>query len=265
MLAFGMDDERQISLSLEGVLDLSTHASTTRALQTLLSDVEEQVTGERAKIYWSIPDRSDVVAVATPNGVDAGTIDDVMASAVRGFESVKVAEGRDVKWPDTFGPKSKKAVKRILRALNSVSAISVFAGEQEPVIIRHVVVQEEYGEERQPDEYGSVDGKLDLISVRSQLLFSVEEHGTGRHIRCTIGSEKLFGQAKNLLGARVVAEGMLRFAKNGEVTSIYDVRSLWCRPALKTAPDELVGALSGFTGGEDAADYVRGLRDEEDG
>jgi hypothetical protein len=72
------------------------------------------------------------------------------------------------------------------------------------------------------------------------------------------------GAAKEHLEKRVVVEGLIRYDRNGQPNSITEVKSIWPRPEPKKAIEDLIGSHPDFTGGVDAAEYVRQLREGDD-
>ena len=112
-------------------------------------------------------------------------------------------------------------------------------------------------------EFTSIDGVLDLISVRGRPHFSIREHNTNHHIRCVF-SDELFEVVKDLLRKRVVVEGLTRFNRDGTPTHISDIKTLWSRPDPKMAFGDLVGSRPDFTGGIPAGEYVRRMRTNDD-
>jgi len=257
------DDPVRFLVQLEGEVDLDTYRSAASALPALLRDIEAGVTGDKPRVAWKVLDEARLGVTAYPNGVSADTIRAIVQQARDGFQRVAEAEGKEVSWPSTFGTTAKNAVKRIVKSLQRVSAITVEVGTDAPLVIRHVKLLEEYGKRSPRLEYGSVEGLLDLVSVRGSLHFSVEDHISGRRISCTIG-RSLLQRAKDCLENRVVVEGLLHYDKHGQPTSITDVTSIWPRPDPKRTIEELVGSQPDFTGGVDAADYVRQLREGDD-
>jgi len=106
-------------------------------------------------------------------------------------------------------------------------------------------------------EISSLDGILDLISVRRGAHFGIEEHGTKRKVRCLFDGA-LLEEVKAALTKRVVVEGSVRFRRDGTPVRIY-VTSLFLRPVAGKIR-ELKGTMPGFTGDMTAEEYVRSLR-----
>src|SRR5208337_3842396 len=104
-----------------------------------------------------------------------------------------------------------------------------------------VALKEQFGRRIAPSETASIDGVLELISLRGRLHISIQEHGTDRRIRCTL-PDSLFGRAKNALGRRVVVEGVLHFSSTGEPYALTEIYDLWERPDEKRRLEEFRGS-----------------------
>ena len=112
-------------------------------------------------------------------------------------------------------------------------------------------------------EFSSLDGILDLVSVRGHPQCSLNEHGTGRHVLCELRDE-LFSKVKEALGHRVVVEGTVRYRRDGTPLSMVNVSTIWERPKVTRSLKDLIGAFPDFTGGMDAGEYVRQIRTDDD-
>lgn len=73
--------------------------------------------------------------------------------------------------------------------------------------------------------WSSVDGELDVISVRHQPSFVIYEHGTQYRVSCTFPDEWM-DTVKDYLGLRVIAEGYVRYREDGVPISLSQPTSL---------------------------------------
>jgi hypothetical protein len=253
-----------IRLQLEGEVDFVTFQVTARDLERVLRDIEEHITKRDSRIEWRWDDDAVITAIASPNGVAEPVITQIVKEARLGFERIARAAGGEIDWPPTFGRKARNALTRVVRKLNQVRAITVDTVHEAPLVIDHVEFKEKIGEPSVPKEFTSVDGVLELVSVRGRLNFTIEEHGTKKRIRCTV-SDELFQKAKDALGKRVVVEGTMRFTRDGQPSLLSNVTSIWERPPEKRKLEDLQGIIPDFTNGESAEDYVRSIRGERSG
>jgi hypothetical protein len=262
----------EIKLELAGAVNPDTVAHSTQDLIRALRNIESNITREAPKVQWRWRDDAAVWAIATPNGVDATTLRKICNEARLGLQRVKEAEGKEIDWPQSFGKPAQVSVKHLVRQLakepkdagtiktvGKPEAIRFYIDGQQPLFIEHVVVREEYGHKKRPAEPTSVDGVLDLISVRGGLRFEITEHGTKRKIACLIDSDTLLKQATKALGRRVVVDGMLEYKIGGAPKQVSQIKAIWARP--KAIPmKSFRGSLPKLTGGLSAEEYVRKIR-----
>jgi hypothetical protein len=186
----------QIALNLTAdELDGNTFRGTVTDLLDILKDVEEGLTQRKAKVKWQWDDEAILRFSASPNGLPESTLLEVVRIARNGFEKMVEAEGKHrVDWPQAFGNRAKRAVRSIIRRLDKVEAITIQTPAAAPLFIDHAILQEEFGAVTKPrtyTEFSSVDGMLDLISVRGRPHFVIQDHNTARRVRCTIPDEIL--------------------------------------------------------------------------
>jgi len=176
------------------------------------------------------------------------------------YEGFAAAAGESVRWPSTITPRAKRAISDVVRQANDLQSLSLSA-TGEPIL--HVTPHSGAGASLPPEstyvEYTSIDGKLDLISVRGNPRFTVEDYATHRRIACQFPPE-LMERVKDALGTRVVIEGKVKYRASGVPSSISDVKSIWTRPEPIKALDEMVGSKPDFAGDGSAEDYIRRMR-----
>ena len=90
-----------------------------------------------------------------------------------GFQRAEEADGRQVEWPGTFGIEAKRAVNKILGRLDELDYITVSVEGTAPLRIEQVVLRKVVGRRRGYSEVTSIDGVLDLISVRGRPSFTI--------------------------------------------------------------------------------------------
>jgi hypothetical protein len=258
-------DDVHLELSLQaGEVTFKTFEQSVREVEEALNDIERQITGKAPKVEWKWTDDPIVRAVASPNGVPAETLQRIVSNARLGFERIVEAKGGEVDWPQGLGTRAKRAIRRIVQKLEVVEAITVDSSAGPPIFIDQVTLQETIGKLRPPHEVSSIDGVLELISIRGRLHISIEEHGTGRRIRCIL-PERLLDKAKAALGQRVVLEGVAYLTPEGEPSLLREITDLWARPNETRRLEDLRGSAPRFTEDEAAEEYVHGIREHRNG
>lgn len=251
--------DSEIVITLSGPkVDSRLVSFTIRSLRAALDEIERSITNEAPQAIWETED-SEVRIVASANGVSADTLAQIQHDFLDGFAA---AAGRPTPWPATVTPAARRAIGELVRQANELDAITA-GGMGAP---SHLVTREELAQlpvqravERTYSEYTSIDGKLDLISVRGTPRFVIQDFASTKRVNCRFNDE-IIDRVKEALGKRVVLEGMVKFRADGTPMSIARVDSIWTRPEPVRDIDALIGSKPDFTGGDDAEDFVRRRR-----
>lgn len=117
--------------------------------------------------------------------------------------------------------------------------------------------------EEEWEAWGSVEGYLQMVSIRHSPVCSIYDSLTDHRIECRYPDD-MFSQVKEALGKRVLASGDLRHDRRGYVRSIR-LHSLVAFPDDNELPtvESTAGIAPGITGGLSVTEYVRRLRDEQ--
>ena len=252
-------DEVRFVLELQGEVDIGTFDSSVHDVRNLLEDIAARIAP--AAVAWRWDDTPCVGLVATPNGADHAALRRIVEEALAAFTSVASAENGQVVWPEAVSNKGIRAITRLLGRLDRIGAVTVKADDLPPLTIDYAKITKEVGERTDPSEYTAIEGYLDLISVRGHLRFSIQDQLSGKHVRCTV-SDSMLQEVKEHLGKQVVAEGLLRYDRNGLPYALSEITGIWERPHETRPIEALVGALPDFTGPMSPEDYVRHLRGE---
>lgn len=118
------------------------------------------------------------------------------------------------------------------------------------------------GPDRAPfREWTTLVGILDTASVRGGGKFEIKDRLNGSIIKCEFDREEKLDEVRHGLACRVEISGVAEFNADSEPTfmRVETIKTL-DQPNLATVED-----LSDidFTGGQDHADYITGLRDDE--
>lgn len=103
-------------------------------------------------------------------------------------------------------------------------------------------------------EYGTIEGDLEVISVRAENSCSVWEAVTNRRVRCRLTDDQLVW-AKESLGRRVAVTGTIKYRKKGEPVEVQVDRIRVLRPT--TVPPPIIDVTDGLP----SEKHVRRLRD----
>lgn len=255
----------QLTVELGQRIPFATYEFVAHRLLTILEDVESRIAGQDHAAHWVIQDDATVRIAASPNGVSAATLRNVVDEVQRGFGSTDVPDGQQVTWPPGMGQAARRAIGDIVgRLKKDLDAITIIADDGPPLTIERAPAPGQMAKHlRGYVEYGQIDGFLDLISYRGGPHFGIEEHVTGRRIRCTFPGS-LFDDVKAALRQRVVLEGMIHFRRDGTPVSVREIKHFFLRPRETRPISDLIGSLPNFTEGVPAGEYVRRLREADD-
>lgn len=108
---------------------------------------------------------------------------------------------------------------------------------------------------------GSVEGRLETISLHGPARFVVYHAVTKKAVVCRMDPDKLLDDAKKALGHRVVVTGLVQYNMRGEPARLLveKIRVLRERDELPPA-QQFAGADPDFTGDLASADYLRHIR-----
>ena len=244
-----------------GRMPLTFFVRTTQDLQKLLRAIEEAQLGEAPHAQWEI-DADRIQIAASVNGVSAEDLESIVNDA---YQSLKATDARDdAGIPRTVDDQGKRLTRSIVNRAKRTVPVTVETLGQEPIYIETEPPQQTgVSSPRRRREiqtaWGSVDGQLDVISVRRRAHFVIYEHASKNQIRCTFPDEWM-ETVKELLGDRVIVEGNLRYRPDGSVSTLALPTSISPVPEPQRSLADFRGALPGISGELSSADYIRQLR-----
>lgn len=203
----------------------------------------------------------DVVPVLSDGGVDApAALESVLATVFAGFEELRreprIPQGFDVRAVEVTKKLAARAGRGGLRSVTVVRPRTRQSTPLDPLVRDNAAAAVTATRE----SIGSVVGRLTMINVKGKPHFTVQDERAARPVRCNF-EYKDIEQVKAGLGRRVVAFGLLRRNKAGQVVRV-DMRRLRVFPddsALPT-PDDLAGADPEYGGGLSSVEYIRQVR-----
>jgi hypothetical protein len=243
-------------------LPLEFFKRTSDDIGTLLRLIEERRTGEQPHAQWVV-DTDHLAVFASANGLSSEELQEIVTDAYEGF---KVLEEQGDIWPPSITEEAQAITRRVVNRVRRMAPARIEVIGHEPLLIKP---QDPQTRPRRIHEryaaWSSIDGRLDVISVRRQPYFVIYEHGTNQRIRCSFPDDWL-GLVKDYLGYRVTAEGFIHYRTDGAPVSLSSPTSLERVPE----PEQIDitsyrGTMPGITGGLSSYEYVRQMRDLEDG
>ena len=238
-------------------LEFFTH--TTKDLREVLRSIEQSRSGQDPLAAWTV-DTDEIQITASVNGVGPEELQDIISDTYEGF---RAGEGHEDDWPSAISSDARRTMQRLVNRIKRTSPASLEADGHEPLRIEQRVQKRQKPTQVQYTAWSSIDGTLDVISVRRQPYFVIFEHATEYRVRCSFPDD-LVSLVKDNLGCRVIAEGFVRYRQDGVPISLTDPHS------LKPVPDpevkditEYRGTMPDLTDGLSSYEYVRQMRESE--
>jgi hypothetical protein len=255
-------DERTVRLRLnqeDGDVTLDAWLDALGGFNRVLHGLEQDVPPEQ-RVTWRVTglELGSAVAVLTAMGnpVQAQARPRLLMRALHSLE-------RGETLPEGFPPRCLEAACDLVEDLARAKAhLSVAHGaDQERLtertlangrtLLRTIVWQ----------DYGSVDGALEMVNVHDTSHFYLYERNTGCRVRCSFKLDQIEGVRRSL-GRAARVWGVVRYNRQGELLGL-QVQGIEALPDSSSLPriDDIIGIAPDITGGVSAEDHVRRLRD----
>ena len=260
-------DQDRLTIRMTGkgeFISLASFLSVAESTLELLKDIDASISGSRrGSVEWRIADVSLnspltlTVFADTQNGTNAGR--EVIEVCTYGLRQVE--RSADV-IPAYFSNEALEHAKKIVAPLNDdVERVALIGPSGDTVTpSQRLAANVDDLLPKEHDELGSVEGKLETLSIHGGTTFAIWEVLTGARVECRFPPEML-DEAHAAFRHRVSVSGRIRYSRTGRPLSIRveHIRILRSSSELPQARD-----LEGIdiTGGIDPAEYVRRLRSE---
>ncbi|HEY3397792.1 MAG TPA: hypothetical protein VGM19_09075 [Armatimonadota bacterium] len=217
---------------------------------------------DRVSVKWRIEQASlnsplavTLVGATDPNGLT------VRDRAVELYLNGMIALEREAEMPDYFNELSLKKARAIVSVMGSdVTQIGFSSNGTLAEPTRHLAANVD-SLLRPVEEYASIQGTLERISIHETDEFVVWDIFTGRPVKCRFAHSDL-EQAKEAFGQTVIVYGLAKYSRAGRPETI-QVEKIVVRPK----PEERVrfSDVEGIdiTSGEDPAEYIGRMRDSD--
>lgn len=255
--------ESRLSVKVDGqVGEISADAffSIARRTLNLLRELDRAARGEEARqTKWAVVEltTSSLCVAFAPVGQQ------ILAPITDLVEGVRVLETEAV-IPPSFTPDSLSAVRKLCDNLGKegVAGINFAAinGRERRAKLRPAVrVNAEAAATVQSTALGSVEGVLDVLSVRRAPEISLRDVATRRAVRGRVDRE-LLERLKDNFGERVRVWGLLHRNSNGQPVRIQVEDFEKVAESERVTIEEITGIAPWWTGGKDSVDAIREIR-----
>lgn len=250
--------EEVLKLTLRGDrITVEAFADAVTAFLEVVREVTAEMTGSAKEIEWlvAVESGSAQVSFIAERSKPTTPVRQVTAAVYGGMKELDQhpTERRPIKRPKHFTDHAVQRAKEIsqLAERKRVESIRVRRSREHNAITRETALNASRILEARPTEVGSIEGQLQMLSVRHRMHFAIWDDLHDREVRCYIpaSNEALYDQAHAAMRQRVAVFGVVRLTEAGEPTSI-QVKDIEVFPDPSELPtaDEIYGILS--EGGE---------------
>lgn len=247
-------------------IPIHTFASAMTGLEDMLYDIDREISGKYT-VEWGIRDlktrEKSIVAIPRLAGKKSHDNSDLIIPAfLNGLKTIRAKAVR----PNHFSDDALANAKELSMAVNGdVQRITVSGSLNgklaRPITLNHNVAR--HVDEVIGPRYtaiGSVEGTLEMISIRRFLKFGITHSVSGRMVNCRF-TYSMLDQIKASLGKRIIASGIVHYNARHEPVrvDVEWIRTLKARHELPSIED-LGGSDPDFTGGLSTEEYLRSLR-----
>ncbi len=261
-----MADSHVITLILKGKEDyvaLASFLKAANALEGILRELDASLCAEgQAKIKWVISNlRMSSPAVDVMGTVAEGQADHtphLIGACVDGLAQIDDQVVR----PPHFTDKALEDAKDLVAILAAdVEKIIVDGPQKRITVTQHVAANVDDILGTTYEAPSEVEGRLDSISIHDRRIFAVWEPIRNWRIECRF-RENMLEEVREALGKRVSVKGSVRFDARDKPLAV-QAESIYVFPDEDELPStkDIVGLDRDFTGGLDAVEYVRRMRD----
>jgi hypothetical protein len=245
------------------VLAVETLVKTIDDVHRLVKNVDYAVTGQRDGRAW-IVDRlqsSTPTITIRPALDEAETTDDIVAGL-----RVLMLDDPPAEPPAHFSAYVLDELVRLRARFggrNPLQQIVFTAVGQEPVTVTpKITTSVERLRGGGLRVLGSVEGTLDVISLRGKPSVTIWDRVTNKPVRCWLPKDRAWlTRAKELLGERVLVSGRVQYYPGRGPYSIDQMSELRSMAPEALWPRAGFGSVPNLTGGEDTMTYLRRTRE----
>ncbi len=215
---------------------------------------------EGTALEWSITnsyiDSFHIEVACVTNPVAGAAVAQIF---VEGMEAIEKKAERPALFDDYVLEKAKHLSNVGNR--DDTARIVLGSGTSEVHISQHISANVDALIGFQFEEVGAVEGRITGVNIYRRNTCSIHEYTNERRVECSFDGD-LLGEIVAALGKRAIVYGVVRTDAHGEPVSVRveRVEQMRSRDDLPSIAD-LRGIDPDFTGGMDAAEYVRMMRD----
>lgn len=208
-----------------------------RAFFGLVQEVTAKIAGDEGRVEWAVKvnDGSAIVGVDPSYfTVSPTTLDAIRTNVLRGLESLDADSLTPFDMPEGAVKYARDLANIVGTDDDDDTRVRVWVNKKPKPLTHKIVANAIEILKAAYEDYGSIEGRLQVVSEEGKLHCNVRDPVTGRAIRCII-PETMLPEAFSAFRKRVEASGKIRYRKDGTPTSI-KVESLFVFPDPKNLP-----------------------------
>jgi hypothetical protein len=247
-------------------VSVSTLTNALRNALDMLESIEADLSPSDSHLKWVVVKasmRSPLTLTIGPqaNGRPTAQMGKrVVTTAVRGLKEIELS----ATLPDHFKEETLAAAQQLISTAEKDGArLTLSSGHRDqvtptPQALRHI--EEIVATARIYLDYGTIEGRLETVSVRGRQHFFVFETLTEQRVECLPQRDE-FEKSLSLLGKRVAVSGRIRY-RNHKPTTIHVENLKVLRESSELPQPRDIGPID-ITGGLSSEEYIRRMRDAQ--
>lgn len=193
-----------------------------RAFFGLVQEVTDRLSGTEGAVEWAVKvkEGSAVVGVdPSAYTVAPSTLDAIRANVMRGLESLETSSVEPEYFPENALKYARDLANIVGTDEDDDTRVRVWVNRRPAMLTHRIVANAAEVLKAAYEDYGSVEGRVQVVSEEGKLHCNVRDPVNGRVIRCII-DEAMLPKAFGAFRQRVEVTGRVRYRKDGSPTSI---------------------------------------------
>lgn len=186
----------------------------------IVEGVTGNITGSKKTVEWIVEVDKGSAVVRTRAANPSRQAEDTVDAVCRGMRSLRTGV-RTI--PHGFTSEEVRSTKNLAGLLGAgrIDSIAIRNGnEPEPLCLEMVTVADAILSGEKFTAFGSIEGKIDSMSDKDAFVCSILSPAYGREITCYFQKPEVIEETIKAFRKRVMANGLIRYAKEGYPTSI---------------------------------------------
>lgn len=246
---------RSDALSLQGLIEAVAN------VQRVIRHVDYALTRNKKGTVWIVESlRSSTPTITIRPMLDHSGVVDAFADGIRVLTAEEAPQAPPDGWTEDALDDLRK-MKRLFTRQNYMRRMDVAIDGATVATVRDDI---QYQVDRVLrggySLLGSLEGTLEAVNLHRRAIFTIWERVTGKPVPVSFPLE-MKENVRQCLDRRVLAAGQINYYRNGMPQSITKLRALQDMTPTSEGPVAGFGSIPDLTGGVDAVEYLRRMRE----